>query len=201
MPKIIDHEKRKKEILRKSLSLFAREGYKNTSLSHLAEACGISRPTLYLYFSDKEEIFHYALKSFTDDMFRKYKRISHNMDKSCSEMILKIYVDIVDKCGANSDFLVSLVDFVTQEQKGGMVFSDLVRRRTIRLEYLLARLFSMGVKQGELVPINVRDTVDHIFRLVQAMIFQIVFSGGQNSREREVAIFRDWLYSIKTEGR
>jgi len=196
MPKIIDHEKRKKQILRKALSLFAREGYRNTSLSQLADACKISRPTLYLYFRDKEEIFQYALKNFTDDMFRKYKRISDVQEKSPIDMIFKIYVDIVDKCGANPDFLVSLVDFVLQENKRGTGFGDLVRRRTVRLEYLLSQLISQAVKQEQLVKVNVRDTADHIFRLIQAWIFQIVFSGGKSSRERELAIFKDWLNSI-----
>ncbi|MDA3851134.1 MAG: TetR/AcrR family transcriptional regulator [Spirochaetaceae bacterium] len=197
MPKIIDHEKRKRAILRKSLSLFAREGYKNTSLSHLAEACDISRPTLYLYFSDKDEIFQYALKSFTDDMYRKYKNITGNSGKSYCHLIFRIYADIVDKCGANSDFLVSLVDFVMQENKSGKGFSDLIRRRTVRLEYLLSRLLSQAVKQGELKKINVRDTVDHMFRLVQALIFQIVYNDGNSRRDREIAIFKDWLNCMK----
>lgn len=197
MPKIIDHEKRKKQILKKALSLFAHQGYKNTSLSQLADSCEISRPTLYLYFRDKDEIFQYALKNFTDDMYRKYKRISARSEKSSVDMIIKIYVDIVDKCGANPDFLVSLVDFVLQEDKRGKGFADLVRRRTVRLEYLLSRLLSQAVKDGELVDVNIRDTVDHIFRLVQAWIFQIVFSGGRTLREREIAIFRNWMSSIQ----
>jgi len=199
MPKIIDHEKRKKQILKKALSLFAHQGYKNTSLSQLADSCEISRPTLYLYFRDKDEIFQYALKNFTDDMYRKYKRFTARTEKSSMDMIIKIYVDIVDKCGANPDFLVSLVDFVLQENKSGKGFADLVRRRTVRLEYLLSRLLSQAVKEGELVDINVRDTVDHIFRLVQAWIFQIVFSDGGALREREIAIFRNWMSSIKAK--
>ncbi|MCK5735921.1 MAG: helix-turn-helix transcriptional regulator, partial [Spirochaetaceae bacterium] len=66
MPKIIDHKQRKIAILRQAFSLFAQNGYQNTSLSQLAGACGISRPTLYLYFRDKEEIFTYAVKYYTD---------------------------------------------------------------------------------------------------------------------------------------
>ena len=40
-------------ILRHAAELFARRGYPATSMNEVAEACGLSKPTLYHYFRDK----------------------------------------------------------------------------------------------------------------------------------------------------
>ena len=55
MPKKIDHEARKEKILHTALRVFGREGYRDSNLSLIASECGISRPTIYQYFKDKEE--------------------------------------------------------------------------------------------------------------------------------------------------
>lgn len=40
-------------ILSQAAALFARRGYTATSMNEVAEACGLSKPTLYHYFKDK----------------------------------------------------------------------------------------------------------------------------------------------------
>ena len=68
MPKKIDHEKRKEKILQTALKVFAREGYKDANLSLIATECGISRPTIYQYFKNKEQIYYFAVKLVTGRM-------------------------------------------------------------------------------------------------------------------------------------
>ena len=72
MPKKIDHEERKETILRTALEVFAKEGYHNSNLSLIAEASGISRPTVYQYFHNKDEIYYYAVKLITGRLFATY---------------------------------------------------------------------------------------------------------------------------------
>lgn len=52
-----DQRNRKRDaVLRAAASAFNRRGYANTSLDDVAAALGVSKPTLYQYFSSKEEI-------------------------------------------------------------------------------------------------------------------------------------------------
>jgi TetR/AcrR family transcriptional regulator len=196
MPKIIDHEKRKQDILRKALSLFAREGYAQSSLSLLAENCHISRPTLYLYFKDKDDIFRYALKSFTDDMFDKYKLMAGKKNRKTHELLVRIYVDIIDKCGANRDFLVCLTDYLRHEKTQGKNYDELVRRRTVKLEYMLSRLFTEAIKSGEFRDLSVRSLTGQFFHLVQCFMFQLIL-GAEDNREEEISLFKDWVYNLR----
>ena len=47
------YDDQREMILRHAAELFARRGYPATSMNEVAEACGLSKPTLYHYFKDK----------------------------------------------------------------------------------------------------------------------------------------------------
>jgi AcrR family transcriptional regulator len=54
------------EALDGALDVFWRKGYEGTSLSDLTEAMGITRPSLYAAFGNKEELFRKALDRYDD---------------------------------------------------------------------------------------------------------------------------------------
>jgi AcrR family transcriptional regulator len=49
-------ESTREEILAAAARLFARKGYPGTSMNEVAEACEVSKPTLYHYVRDKHEL-------------------------------------------------------------------------------------------------------------------------------------------------
>ena len=57
MPKIVDHDARRIEILEGCFSLFARHGYAKLSMRQLASSLGVTTGTIYHYFSSKQQIF------------------------------------------------------------------------------------------------------------------------------------------------
>lgn len=57
MPKIVDHESYRLELLSQCFHLFARHGYGNVSMRQIADELGVSTGTLYHYFSNKKAIF------------------------------------------------------------------------------------------------------------------------------------------------
>jgi AcrR family transcriptional regulator len=54
------------EALCKALQLFWKQGYEGTSVSDLTEAMGITRPSLYAAFGNKEELFLKALNRYAE---------------------------------------------------------------------------------------------------------------------------------------
>ncbi len=57
MPKIVDHEQYRKELLGKCFDLFAQKGYAAITMRQIAECLGVSTGTLYHYFSSKQALF------------------------------------------------------------------------------------------------------------------------------------------------
>ncbi|MDZ8187617.1 MAG: TetR/AcrR family transcriptional regulator [Nostoc sp. ChiSLP02] len=57
MPKIVDREQYRKELLGKSFDLFAEKGYGSITMRQIAEGLGVSTGTLYHYFPSKQGLF------------------------------------------------------------------------------------------------------------------------------------------------
>ncbi len=175
MPKIIDHKKRKAEILNTALQVFAREGYKDSNLSLIAQECGISRPTIYQYFHDKEDIYYYAVKLVTGNMFRKYVDIAWGSEGTISMKLKMICTDVIEMGYQNQQSLTALVDVMILLRKEGKNFSDVIMKRTVKLNILFKRLLRIGVERGELDLLSVNDVTGHLMTLLEAFCFQIAF--------------------------
>jgi len=50
------YDDQREEILARAAELFARKGYSGTSMNEVAQACGVSKPTLYHYVRDKYQL-------------------------------------------------------------------------------------------------------------------------------------------------
>ncbi|MEH1870787.1 TetR/AcrR family transcriptional regulator [Nostoc sp.] len=57
MPKIVDHEQYRKELLDKCFDLFGQKGYGSITMRQIAEVLGVSTGTLYHYFPSKQALF------------------------------------------------------------------------------------------------------------------------------------------------
>ena len=59
-----DHDVKRKNILTHAAEVFASEGYDRASVARVAEACNVSKATLYHYYSSKDDILYDILDSY-----------------------------------------------------------------------------------------------------------------------------------------
>ncbi len=62
-PRSAGYDDQREMILARAAELFAQRGYASTSMNNVAEACGVSKPTLYHYYRDKYDL----LVTITED--------------------------------------------------------------------------------------------------------------------------------------
>lgn len=176
MPKKIDHEDRKIKILETALEVFATEGYKDSNLSLIAQKCGISRPTIYQYFKDKNEIYYYAVKLVTNSMFEKYGEVAWHSEINVIDRIIVICSDIIDTAMSNIDKLTSLVDVMFIMRKEGTDFNQVIIRRTAKLNILFKRLLRLGIDNGDIKPdTSIAQVTTHISLLIQSFCIELAF--------------------------
>jgi AcrR family transcriptional regulator len=65
MPKIIDSEQYRKELLSKCFDLFAEKGYANVTTRQLSKELGVSTGALYHYFSSKKVMFEQLVEEIS----------------------------------------------------------------------------------------------------------------------------------------
>ena len=75
MPKIVDHDQYRRELLGKCFNLFSRKGYSKTTMREIAAEIGVSTGTLYHYFPTKkkilEEMFVYVQETNVGEYLRR----------------------------------------------------------------------------------------------------------------------------------
>lgn len=175
MPKKINHEERKQLILKTALKVFAREGYKNSNLSLIATECHISRPTIYQYFQNKEEIYYFAVKQVTNRMFAKYTAYAWSSDVNSIDRIVHICYDIVDSARNAEDELTNLLTVMLQMKKEGKDFTGIVLRRTAKLTILFKRMLHQGVTRGDVIDCDVDRVSEHLLILLESTCLRVGF--------------------------
>ena len=184
VPKIVDKEERMQMILSKALEVFAKVGYRESNLSLIAEACCLSRPTVYQYFSDKKEIYYYAVKNVTSRMFATYSNIAFAPgDQDEIERLRMIVLDIFSFARENESTLSNLVEFILSEKKSGVDVYSSIRSRTAKMRILIKRLVLQGIHRNTIRECDADKVGEEIFSLVVAEAFQVGFFPSFSAEE------------------
>ncbi|TAE59974.1 MAG: TetR/AcrR family transcriptional regulator [Nostocales cyanobacterium] len=66
MPKIVNHEQYRKELISKCFDLFAQKGYGAITMRQIAQGLGVSTGTLYHYFPSKQALFEQLVEEISE---------------------------------------------------------------------------------------------------------------------------------------
>lgn len=170
---VVEHDKRKQEILQKSLDVFIEEGYEDATFQKIADRCGITRTTLYIYFKNKHEIFLGSIKELLSEVEIALKKIMADSNLSAEEALRKILATLTDACESNKKLFSVLLNYLMQLKKSGVDTSERVRRRVIRVRHLLSTILIKGIQKGEFKELNVKDANETLYGLMESAIFRI----------------------------
>jgi len=111
MPKIVDHEAYRKEILTKCLELFSTKGFSNTTMREIAETAGVSTGTLYHYFPTKQSILEKMI------VFVRERNRDSYLDKIKKSETLKEKIDyitsfLLENENYHKDIILITVDLI-----------------------------------------------------------------------------------------
>ncbi len=99
MPKTIEKERRKQEIVKVACRLFAKNGYYNTTIPDIAKKLGMSVGNLYNYFKSKEELAKYIMQYSSHLLGQEIRKINE-MDISTKDkiyLLVKRFIEIAEE--------------------------------------------------------------------------------------------------------
>jgi AcrR family transcriptional regulator len=149
MPKIVDHELYRKELLTKSFNLFAEKGYGNVTMRQIAQALGVSTGTLYHYFPSKEVLFEQLMTELTRQDILKFTEAIQG-SASLPEKITAAFRFL----GENHDYYfkqnLSLADFYQQQghQPEDQAINRIFQRSFAQIEQEISHL--LGIQDPDL---------------------------------------------------
>lgn len=174
MAAFVEHEKRKQEILKKSLDLFIEEGYEDVTFQKIADRCGITRTTLYIYFNNKREIFLWSIKQLTANVEKELMNIISNQNLNAIDCLKNTINKIFDICEENKQLFTVLLSYLIQLQKSGADVNEKVTRRVIKIQHLLTIVILRGQRNGEIKKdLSVKELNDLFYSLMESAIFKL----------------------------
>lgn len=137
------------EALCAALQVFWRRGYEGASLTDLTEAMGITRPSLYATYGNKEELFRKVLDRYEQNHFCFVSdALAEPTAHRTIERLLKGYADVLTD-PMNPPGCLGVNSAVCCGAEGEVVRQELIARRSLSEETLRHRL-ERASEDGEL---------------------------------------------------
>lgn len=171
---IVEHEKRKREILDSALDVFLEEGYSGASYQKIADRCGIARTILYTYFKNKQEIFRYTVKQVTEALEKEFEPIVNDAAIDPANKISLIGRSVVSKCVQERKLFSVIMEYLLDSRRSRSSPEQLVRRRVIKLRMAIARILVEGIKAGKIRKVNVRGIDEAFYAIIESAIVKLV---------------------------
>ncbi|MDR0877688.1 MAG: TetR/AcrR family transcriptional regulator [Treponema sp.] len=171
---IVEHEKRRREILEKALDVFMDEGFEDATFQKIADRCGITRTTLYIYFKNKKDIFNYSIRLLLTKLEKDLQQTRADVSLNSIEKITKVVSLIIQRLEENRRLLSVVLDYLLHISRSDADPEIRVRRRTIKLRHILATMVIEGIRAGEIVAVNVRTIDDLLYGLIESAIYRLV---------------------------
>ncbi len=192
---VIDHNARKREIIKKSIQLFAEQGYNGVTFQKIADSCGIARTTLYKYFRNKLEIFNYAIWETSNILTEIYASIL-KYDQPVSIRLKNITNAVINLLFEQRVMLTVILDYVLAAQRAGHDLEKNITSHTIALRRIIQRLIIEGIRKGELRPIKAGLATDLLYSQIETAILRLTISGNAD-RKQIKAMLNETIDSLK----
>ena len=172
---VVEHEKRRHEILERALDVFIDEGFEDATFQKIADRSGITRTTLYTYFKNKRDIFNFSIKQLLSALENDITEIRKETGFSHTEKFIRIMTVIIERLEENCRLLSVVLNYLIYASKGNYDPGYRVRRRTVRLRHILATMLIEGIKAGEFSPsVNIKEANELFYGLLESAAFRLV---------------------------
>lgn len=141
------------ELLEHSAKLFASKGYANTSFQDIADAMGVSRPSLYHYVSNKEEILAALLRDVLERVVTILEETGTRSDLDAEQKVVEALRLIVINNARNTTRF-RLLD--RSEPDLPAELAEMHRQARRRVLDLFATLIDDAIEAGRFRPLPAR---------------------------------------------
>ncbi len=170
-PPPVRHERRKdarpRELLAAALALFVEKGYAATRVEEVAHRAGVSKGTLFLYFSSKEELFKAVVRENISGGFSQWNAEFDAFDGNTPDMLRHCMTLWWQRQGNTK--VSGITKLMLSEGKNFPELALFYQQEVIQPAHLLiARILQRGVDRGEFAPLDMKYAV---FAVLAPMIF------------------------------
>ena len=145
---------RPQELLSAALDLFVERGFASTRLEDVARRAGVSKGTLYLYFTNKEELFKAVVRENIVPALGEAEDIISSFDGHSADLMRRVIHGWWERLGATK--ASGIIKLVMAEAGNFPDLAQFYQEEVInRSTTMIASMFERAVARGEFRPMDV----------------------------------------------
>ncbi|MES2015059.1 MAG: TetR/AcrR family transcriptional regulator [Pseudomonadota bacterium] len=145
---------RPQELLAAALDLFVEHGYASTRLEDVARRAGVSKGTLYLYFTNKEELFKAVVRENIVPALGEAEDVISNFDGHSAELLRCVLMGWWERLGATK--ASGIIKLVMAESANFPDLAQFYQEEVInRSTSMIVSMFERAMARKEFRPIDV----------------------------------------------
>ncbi|HEY9829920.1 MAG TPA: TetR/AcrR family transcriptional regulator [Stenomitos sp.] len=182
MPKIVDHDQYRKELLIKCFDLFAHKGYASITMREIAKGLGVSTGTLYHYFPSKKELFWQLVEEQT------------RQDNQAIATALENAETLEERIAALFAFHAQHEDYFHKQILVGVNFYQQQDRKEVINNETLKQMFEESRQlMTELLGIQDRALINFSINLLMGLLLVRLFEGEVVPIEKQAELLGKML--------
>ena len=158
------------ELLDAALDLFVEKGFAATRVEEVAARAGVSKGTLFLYFTSKEELFKAVVRENISGRFAEWNEEFEAFEGSTPDMVrycMRVWWERIGATRASG-----ITKLMISEARNFPELAAFYQHEVIRpANALIRRILQRGVERGEFGPLDLDYA---IYSIVAPMIFLIM---------------------------
>jgi AcrR family transcriptional regulator len=167
---------RPQELLAAALDLFVERGYAATRLDDVAALAGVSKGTLYLYFTNKEDLFKAVVRENVVPVIGEAESIIDGHEGSSPELLREIILGWWERIGNTK--LSGITKLMMAESGNFPEVAQFYHDEVIsRGNAMIKRMLERGIKSGEFRQVDVEQANNVICApMIMLMMWKHSFS-------------------------
>ncbi|MBI1889917.1 MAG: TetR/AcrR family transcriptional regulator [Burkholderiales bacterium] len=167
---------RPQELLAAALDLFVERGYAAARLDDVAARAGVSKGTLYLYFTNKEELFKAMVRENVVPIIGEAEEIVDKHEGHSADLFKEIMLGWWERIGSTK--LAGITKLIMAESGN---FPDVARfyheEVMSRGHAMIVRMLERGIARGEFRPIDAQEAMNVVIApMVMLMMWNQSFA-------------------------
>ena len=157
------------KIIKNALKLFAKKGFFKTTVDDIAQATGVAKGTVYLYFKNKQEIYTATMDAHFSYGLERIAGIEAK-NISATEKMIEIATDFVDYVSSlKTSYMPFNVENVNLIGKTLKTMHSIVTPKIIKMNEIISRIVAQGIESGEFCDVEPRVAAFYFLSTIRAV--------------------------------
>jgi AcrR family transcriptional regulator len=183
-----EKEQRRNAILNAARKMFFEKGFRDVTVENIARKAELSKGSVYLHFSSKEEIYTQILLNDINKFNKKSFQIFED-GKSAAELVMDFAFIYVDFFLNDRELFRMMMTFMLHT--GDMNLTESVNQHIIEVTNntvtIIETILQQGIEKGEFPSdINLRQSRNALWGLLNGIISLHLFTGKEANKEERI---------------